>query len=124
MKKTLLFSLLSLLISFCSYSQIKLHCYTFSDNFEKYVGKTVSVTFQYSNLTSLRVFDSESEGKSETDTYWRYVFCSGEETKFTLNIPYRISKNIPNITSGFIKVTGIVMDPKKIHNGINVKSIL
>ena len=140
MKK--LFTTITFLLIYSSINaQIKVSETAFSDNVGKYINKTITLTNvfyadsgQPGSYSDVRGMTLRSKGNNYEDMYsvinfsftsndgadkyyCRTVRVDGNDV--TLHIPKSLSNNMPNTTSSYVNVTGVV----KRYNLIEVKSI-
>jgi len=112
---------------------VRCDCLNLSDNPDKFIGKRVIVNLGYlSSLNGLiglrKLSDDNYERLLSTETFdifdeddiynTRVADCSGGDN-FYLRIPKNIHGNLPNLTSGYITVVGVL----KNRNTIIVESI-
>lgn len=110
------------------------NCLDLSDNPSSYIGKTITVNFgylkSYNSNVSLRMRDYKSNEQAntvvnlglndvDTDKYFVRVVDCNSGRNFFLLIPFSINENIPNLSTGYMVVTGVFKD----RNTIIVSSI-
>ena len=103
------------------------NCQSISDNPNKYIGKTVTMRLGYaSSLNDSRSLQS-GEYRSQEMAFSSYLgIYDGDERYYTrvgdcsggpnyyLRIPFSIGRQVPNMRSGYINVSGVLKNRKTI----------
>lgn len=109
-----------------SRGQMSISCIALSDNPYKYIGQTITVSLGYLStlnesygLRSQSISDERALAiylgvYDDNDKYYTRIADCNQGSNFYLRIPFSLGNSVPNISSGYMKVTGILKSSQTI----------